>query len=68
MEGRTTKLWIGGLILLNLLWLLRTSANFVGFVDSGELAVACFSLGIAHPTGYSLYTLLGRVFTLFHPG
>ena len=68
MEGRTAKFWIGGLILLNLLWLVKTSANFVGYVDSGELAVACFSLGIAHPTGYPFYTLIGKALTMFHPG
>jgi len=42
-----------------------TSAPTVMFIDSGELAVVCQTLGIAHPTGYPLYTLLGRVFTLF---
>ena len=35
------------------------------FIDSGELALVCKTLGIAHPTGYPLYTLLGRLFTLF---
>jgi hypothetical protein len=32
----------------------------VGFKDSGELATVICSLGIAHPTGYPLFTLLGR--------
>jgi len=32
----------------------------VGFTDSGELAVVACTLGIAHPTGYPLFTLLGR--------
>jgi len=41
-----------------------TSAPAVQFIDSGELAVVCQSLGIAHPTGYPLYTLLGRLFCL----
>lgn len=34
------------------------------FIDSGELVVVCATLGIAHPTGYPLYTLLGRLFSL----
>jgi hypothetical protein len=34
----------------------------VEFIDSGELALACKYLGIAHPTGYPLYTLLGFLF------
>jgi len=33
----------------------------VEFIDSGELALACKYLGIAHPTGYPLYTLLGNL-------
>ena len=35
---------------------------FVG--DSGELAWAAASLGIAHPPGFPLWTLLGRVAVL----
>jgi tetratricopeptide (TPR) repeat protein len=36
--------------------------------DSGELAVAAATLGIAHPPGYPLWTLLGRLAVLFLPG
>ena len=36
-----------------------TMANGAG--DSGELASTAYTLGIAHPTGYPLYTLLGYV-------
>ena len=36
--------------------------------DSGELAVAATTLGIAHPPGYPLWTLLGRIAVLFLPG
>ena len=31
--------------------------------DSGELAVVAQTLGIAHPPGYPLFTLLGHIFT-----
>jgi tetratricopeptide (TPR) repeat protein len=31
--------------------------------DSGELITAAFTLGIAHPPGYPLYCLLGKIFT-----
>ena len=41
-----------------------TVAPDVGFTDSGELAAVCTTLGVAHPTGYPLYTLLGHVSTL----
>jgi len=37
-----------------------TMCRSVGFTDSGELATVICALGIAHPTGYPLFTLLGR--------
>jgi len=33
-------------------------------IDSGELAAVQITLGIAHPTGYPLYTILGYLFSL----
>ncbi|MCD6501981.1 DUF2723 domain-containing protein, partial [bacterium] len=36
----------------------------VGLVDSGELSLACSEPGIAHPTGYPLYILIGRLIVL----
>jgi len=44
---------------------LQTLARSVGFIDSGELATVAVTLGIAHPTGYPLFTLLGRIFSMF---
>ena len=43
---------------------LQTLAPTIGFIDSGELATVASTLGIAHPTGYPLFTLLGKVFSL----
>ena len=40
---------------------LLTLAPTVALGDSPELAVAAHRLGIAHPTGYPLYTLLGHL-------
>lgn len=34
----------------------------VYLIDSGELAVVSYTLGIAHPTGYPLYTLISYFF------
>ena len=53
-----------------LLWLavfiiyLQTIATTVGFIDSGELATVPYILGIAHPTGYPLWTLVTHIFSL----
>jgi hypothetical protein len=41
-----------------------TLSPTVSWIDSGELAIDCATLGIPHPTGYPLYTLIGRVFSL----
>lgn len=35
----------------------------VDFIDSGELATVSYTLGIAHPTGYPLFTLVGWIFS-----
>ncbi|MBK8550938.1 MAG: DUF2723 domain-containing protein [Ignavibacteria bacterium] len=42
---------------------LITLAPTVTFIDSGELAAVASKLGVAHPTGYPLFTILGRIFT-----
>jgi len=38
-----------------------TAAPTIGPIDSGELSLAVNTLGIAHPTGYPLFTLLGKI-------
>jgi hypothetical protein len=45
-----------------------TAARDLGPIDSGELAVVCANLGVAHPTGYPLYTMMGRLAALALPG
>ncbi len=47
---------------------LFTLSPTISWIDSGELSVVCYTLGIAHPTGYPLYTLIGRVFSLIPIG
>lgn len=43
---------------------LLTIAPSVIQIDSGELAAVQLTLGIAHPTGYPLFTILGYLFSL----
>ncbi len=38
-----------------------TAAPTIGPIDSGELTLVIKTLGIAHPTGYPLFTLLGKI-------
>ncbi len=53
-----------GIFVLTLFFYLLTRYPNVAYIDSGELAVVNGTLGIAHPTGYPLYTILGRLFAL----
>lgn len=43
---------------------LTTLSQTVIHLDSGELAAVQSTLGIAHPTGYPLFTVVGYLFTL----
>lgn len=42
---------------------LKTLSPTIFWGDSAELVTVAATLGIAHPTGYPLYTLLGKLFT-----
>lgn len=67
LDARVTKKWdsmtaagLGaGFFALYALTLCRT----VYWYDSAEFVTAAVTLGITHPPGYPLYTLLGHVFT-----
>lgn len=54
--------WICCPIVLILLVYLYTLCPTVYLIDSGELAAVSYTLGIAHPTGYPLYTLISYFF------
>jgi hypothetical protein len=41
-----------------------TTSPDLSFTDSGELAAVCCKLGIAHPSGYPLFSMLGYLWTL----
>ncbi len=49
---------------LPLLVYLLNLSPYVGRADTFEFQVTALRLGIAHPTGYPLYVLLGKLFTL----
>ncbi len=57
-----------GLLFLAALGLyVKTLSPGVYTFDSAELAAGAYSLGIVHPTGYPLYLLLAKLFTLLVP-
>ena len=53
--------------IINFIILLITSSPTVCTGDSGELITASSTLGIAHPPGYPLYVLLGKIFSILIP-
>ena len=46
---------------------LRTLCPTLYWGDCGELATAAYTLGVAHPTGYPLWCLIGKLWTLMLP-
>jgi hypothetical protein len=64
LAARQTRLaaWLAFLIPLAVY--LRTLMPTVGFWDTAEFQTIGPVLGTAHPTGYPLYSLLGKLFTL----
>jgi len=53
---------------ITLIFYLLTVCRTLYTGDSGELSFVVYSLGIAHPPGYPLITLLGKVFITLIPG
>lgn len=56
--------WLYTLLLLPFLLYLATMSHHVGSADTFEFQVTAPQLGIAHPTGYPLYLLLGKIWSL----
>lgn len=55
-------------IILPLLVYLRTMPPTVYGLDSAELSVGAYTLGLVHAPGYPLYLLLGKLFTFLPVG
>ncbi len=54
--------------LASLVLYIRTLAPGLLYGDSGEFQTLVYSLGMTHPTGYPVYLLLGRLFSLLPIG
>jgi hypothetical protein len=73
---RAATLWLplrrprhawGAALLVSLLYALAMARD-LSFYDSGELALAALQLGLSHPPGQPLFTLLGFAFSKLTPG
>jgi len=68
LKAIATKRYAGiipGLIALTIY--LTTTCRSIWIGDSGEFSLALKTLGICHPPGYPLFTLLGRFFIMLMP-
>lgn len=61
------KIFVALSFLLPLIIYILTLAPDVYFTDSGELAAVATTLGVAHPTGYPLFTLIGYLWANLLP-
>jgi hypothetical protein len=60
---RLDYIFAGAAFLLAFLVYFLTLTPELDTGDAGELTTALYSLGAAHPPGYPLYTMLGKIFT-----
>jgi hypothetical protein len=68
--GRTSVAWpwlIFSLVLPGAVYLWTMWPSMAGG-DSGELTAAAYTLGVVHPPGYPLYTMLAHLFTYLPAG
>ena len=63
-DGLSHRAGLVIVVVLPLLVYLLDLSPYVGRADTFEFQVTALRLGIAHPTGYPLYVLLGKLFTL----
>jgi len=68
LAGSKKIIYQAASFLIPLIVYLITLAPSVTFIDSGELAAVASRLGVAHPTGYPLFTILGKLFTFLPVG
>lgn len=62
MKKTKSLMLVISVLFLSLIYFLTLAPGVVQ-IDSGELAAVASTLGIAHPTGYPLFTLIGFLFT-----
>lgn len=66
MKKNNLYFWVFGFLVFIVPFIVYylTTGRYLTFTDNGELMAVCRSLGIAHPTGYPLFTILGYIWSL----
>lgn len=65
--GRGDVLWASALGWASFCLYVKTLAPTLLMADPAEFQLACYTLGIAHPTGYPLYLILGWLWSHLLP-
>lgn len=68
LTGSRPVLFVLAAVILPAIVYLRTMPSTVYGLDSAELSVGAYTLGLVHPPGYPLYLLLGKLFTFLPVG
>jgi hypothetical protein len=63
-EGKINKIVAAGIFIITFLIYLRTVAPTLSFWDCGEFITCSFIMGIPHPPGSPLLSLIGKVMSL----
>lgn len=59
--------WVGVVFFISYFFYLLSAYPTITSEDSGEFTAAVHTLGIAHPSGYPLYVIVGKIFTFLIP-
>ena len=65
---RTDPIMALGLFIASFVLYIRTLAPSLLFGDSAEFQTIAYTLGMGHPTGYPIYILLAKLFTIIPVG
>ncbi|MFI5252844.1 MAG: DUF2723 domain-containing protein [Bacteroidota bacterium] len=64
MQSNKREYLIGGILsLFVFIVYITTLCPSIDVIDAGELSTVAYTLGIAHPTGYPLFSLVGYLFS-----
>ncbi len=69
-KGATARhgLWTAGVFLGALALYIKTAAPDFVFDDNSEFITSSYYLGVTHPPGYPVFSLLGKLFSYLAPG
>ncbi|PIV53793.1 MAG: hypothetical protein COS17_01985, partial [Elusimicrobia bacterium CG02_land_8_20_14_3_00_37_13] len=65
-DTKSSKFQVASLLIFQV-YLYTMFPTIAPYRDAGEMATVIHTLSVAHPPGYPLYTLIGKIFVLLIP-